>query len=143
MLVVAVSTTVNTVLAPILARRRDKKLAAGTAQVAVKAAEVAEAVVAVKTELDLSKGEVAAHRIEEARAFGDLKDVTNKTHVIVNSQKTEMLQDALLSRKANLNLAKLLLKKSPHDQDVKEMVKIAEREFKRVSDLLDVNKGTC
>jgi hypothetical protein len=110
----------------IMAARRDKRLAAGTAQVAIKAEQVAKAVVEVKDELNISKDEVAGHRKDEAKAFGTLQDKVNATHIIVNAQKTAMMQKLADSQLFTLTLAQAMLDEKPHNQKLKDAVASAQ-----------------
>ncbi len=110
----------------IMAARRDKRLAAGTKEVAVKAAEVATAVVEVKKELSTSKDEVAAHRLDEATIFGNIQKKVDATHIIVNAQKTAMMQKVTDAQFLTLTMAKAMLRNQPHDEELKSAVIAAQ-----------------
>jgi hypothetical protein len=121
-MVTALAVTANLVMAA----RRDKRLAAGTKEVAVKAEQVAAAVVEVKAELNVSKEEVATHRLDEHRAFSTLQDKVDATHVIVNAQKTALMQKLVDSQFFALTLAQSILRDHPEDGELKKAVAAAQ-----------------
>lgn len=49
-----------------------------------------------------------------------IKEVTDKTHVIVNSQKTAMMEELKNSRLLTLGMANALLRQDPGNLDLKE-----------------------
>jgi len=112
MMVVAVATTFNAIVPPILAARRDKRLAAGTKQV---------------------KDEVAAHRVDEKHALGTINEKLDSndkkldaTHKIVNAQKTAMMQKVADAQLGFLTLAKAMLADKPENGKLREAVAAAQ-----------------
>lgn len=129
-MVTALAVTINLILAPILASRRDKRLAAGTAQVAAEAKNVAKAVVEVKDELSVSKDEVLAHREDEKQVFSAIQDKVDKTHVIVNAQKTAMMQKLVDAQLFTLTLATAMLEERPENHKLRDAVAAADAIYK-------------
>jgi uncharacterized membrane-anchored protein YhcB (DUF1043 family) len=121
-MVTAVAVTVGLVMGYF----RDKRLATGTAQVATEARKVASAVVDVKTELNTSKEEVATHRLDEKQAFGTLQNKVDATHIIVNAQKTAMMQKLADSQLFTLTLAKMVQQSRPEDIALRDAVSSAQ-----------------
>ena len=111
----------------------NEALAAGTKAVAAQAEKAAVAVVEVKKELNISKEEVAAHRENEKAVFGTIEakldkanETADKTHTIVNSQRTAILQKLVDSQLFTLTLAKAMLEDKPHSQHLKVAVTKAQ-----------------
>jgi|SRR5579859_2808929 len=78
------------------------------------------ALAAVKSDLALSQHETT-------RQLDGIESVAKQTHVIVNSQKTKMLQDLKASRVLALALSRSLLRQNPNDPDAKAAVELAQR----------------
>lgn len=126
MMVVALSTTTNLILTPILAARRDRRLAAGTKEVAEQAEKVAAAVVEVKNDMSGSKAEVIAHRQEEKQIFSNLQNKVDATHIIVNAQKTAMMQKMANAQLGMLTMTQAMLEEKPNSAKLKQAVAVAQ-----------------
>lgn len=105
---------------------RDKRLAKGTLAVAIEAKKVASAVVEVKTELSTSKEEVIAHRLDEKQVFDNIQKKVDATHIIVNAQKTAMMQKLADAQQVNLLMAQAMLEDKPDNQKLKLAVASAQ-----------------
>jgi hypothetical protein len=107
-------------------RVRDEKLAEGTAAVAAKAAEVAAAAVTVKESLDAHDQETLTHRNHEEGILKKIEATTDRTHVIVNAQKTAMMQKLQNAQLLTLTMAKAMLKKDRKNRTLKSAVATAQ-----------------
>jgi uncharacterized membrane-anchored protein YhcB (DUF1043 family) len=121
-MVTAVAVTVGLVMGYFRDRRLEKSNA-----------KVATEVVHVKDELNTSKEEVATHRENEKTVFGTIQakldkanETADKTHTIVNSQRTAILKKLVDSQLFTLTLAKAMLEDKPHSQHLKVAVTKAQ-----------------
>lgn len=114
---------------------RDKILAEGTAAVARKAEEVAAAAKDVKDHLQETdkQTDIKLH---------DIKEVTDKTHVIVNNQKTLMLESFARQCGLTLNVTKILASQKPNDKNLQEAVLTAQTLYDKASQEAKANEAT-
>ena len=62
----------------------------------------------------------------------NIKDTTDKVHVLVNGEKTRMMEDLVASRLLNLTMAEVILESNPNSEQARRMVELAKKLYDQV-----------
>lgn len=125
--------------------KRDRMKAEFDTAVAAKVQEVADTAVRAANEVQGVKTALATNTDKTTKAIGEVKDevhesktVVDKVHIIVNSEKTRMMEELLASRSLTLSMARALVKSDPTNKDAQIAMNIAQTLYDKLA--AEVNK---